>query len=276
MNGRIREDDGMGMMIGGSNTNRKVITIKNIDGTTAGTISITKTAKKKKKRLQYNFKAISTQIMMSKTSNGANQAVSKARGKVAMLQRQQRCGDYDDTELQHAIIHAKKMERIARRRMKHLEEEEKVKHHEHGLAETEENTVPCKDNRSERHEHELSEKELRELIQELQELMKESMEELEDMTGLEELEDEITGSVKEDMAPEDLERLKKKHRADELREIAEADMEYLKALFNKLQKEKQECSSGVSLQLEGMEIPIEVVEMPVPVETEGGTIDCTV
>lgn len=263
----------MGMMIGSGNTIRKVITIKNIDGTTAGTISITKSAKKKKKRLQYNFKAISTQIMMSKTSGGANQAVTKARGKVAMLLRQQGCGDYDDTELQHAITHAKRMERIARKRMKHLKEEEEIKQHESGPTEMEEEMVPYKEDMEEGQEPRLSEKELRELMQELRELMKESAEEPEEAAGLEKLTEDITGIIKEDMAPEDLERLKKKHRADELREIAEADMEYLKAYFNKLQREKQENSSGVSLQLEGMEMPVQIQEMPVPVEAEGGTID---
>lgn len=267
----------MGMTIGAGGTNRKVIVIKNMDGTTAGTISITKSAAKKKKRLQYNFKAISTQIMMSKTSSGANQAVSKARGKVAMLLKQQRCGEYDDTELQHAIIHAKKMERIARRRMKHLEQEEKIERKKSGAAEEESDPAFRPEEESEGRESEISEKELRELMEELKELMKESQEEMGDT--LEELTDEITGVVKEDMAPEDLERLKKRHRADELREIAEADMEYLKALFNKLQRERQETSgalNGVSLQLEGMEMPVQAAEMSAPVEMEGGNIDFSV
>ena len=56
------------------------------------------------------------------------------------------------------------------------------------------------------------------------------------------------------MDPEDLEMLKKKHRAKELRKITEADMEYLKALFNELEKEKQDNQNGVSLELAGIEV----------------------
>lgn len=114
----------MSLMIGGSNSNVKRITLKNADGSDAGSISITSPSPKKKKRLQYNFKQISTQIMRSKTSSSARQVVSKARQQVATLQRNAKNGDYDETELRNAIIHAQKMERIAQKRMKHLKQEE--------------------------------------------------------------------------------------------------------------------------------------------------------
>ena len=89
--------------------------------------------------------------------------------------------------------------------------------------------------------------------------------------------DELLGGVQEDMEPEELERLKKKHRSEELRELMEADMKYLRDLFGKLAREKQENSGGsgsVSLQLGGTEMPV-----PVPVEAaapEGGSVDVTV
>ena len=85
-----------------------------------------------------------------------------------------------------------------------------------------------------------------------------------------------SGIIEEELEPEELERLKKKHRADELREIAEADMKYLRALFDKLEKDKQSSpvNSGVSLELSGEEIPVEVIAEPVMVE--GGTIDFSV
>ncbi|MDE6201993.1 MAG: hypothetical protein K2G19_00790, partial [Lachnospiraceae bacterium] len=79
-----------------------------------------------------------------------------------------------------------------------------------------------------------------------------------------------------------IERLKKKHRSDELREIMEADMKYLRAMFDKLAKEKQENSSGVSsynyeaaeavsLEIGGMEMPVDVSGMPAM--AEGGNLD---
>ena len=77
----------MGMMIGVTNTGRAVIQIKKPDGTVAGSISFSKPGQKKTKKLNYNFKAVSAQILLSKTSNSARKAVTKARGTVAMLLR---------------------------------------------------------------------------------------------------------------------------------------------------------------------------------------------
>ena len=58
------------------------------------------------------------------------------------------------------------------------------------------------------------------------------------------------------------------------------DMNYLKAVFNKLQKEKEEASrgncsvEGVSLEISGAEIPVQAAEMPVV--AEGGSIDLSI
>ena len=109
--------------------------------------------------------------------------------------------------------------------------------------------------------------ELEETLQELEQAMS-------DANGLDELSDELMPAQEHNLDPEDLELLKKKHRAEELRDIMEADMKYLKAMFEKLAKEKQENSShssGVSLELNGMDIPVEPMEVPVPVE--GGSVD---
>ena len=111
--------------------------------------------------------------------------------------------------------------------------------------------------------------------------MQESMQELLEEASLEELSEEFCGAVYE-MEPEDLEQLKKKHRSDEMREIMDADMKYLRAVFQKLEKERQSLSSGiknfaaeipsgVSLEISGLEMPVEV--QPVPVETAGASID---
>lgn len=284
-NADIMEDDGMGMMtgLGISNSNTRRIQIKDINGTVVGTISIAKSKNKKAKRLQYNFKQISSQIMKSKTSTNARRVVTKARAKVVELLRKKYNSDFDNRELDAAIIHAKKMERIARKRMKHLKEEEAAKQQGFCTNELEERTESyMKDAELKKHS-EPGKEELMQLMQELKELMKKSMDEFTDETGLEELENEIIGIKKEDMEPEELERLKKKHRADELREIMEADMKYLRALFDKLEKEKQSISngsgnlnslSGITLELAGTEMPVETI--PQPVVTEGGSIDFSV
>ncbi len=278
----------MGMMVG-SNTKNRVIQIKNLDGSVAGTISVSKSAPKKKKRLNYNFKSISSQILLSKTSNSAGKAVTKARGTIAMLLRKVRSGDYDDQDLEHAIIHARKMERIAKKRMRHLKQEEEIEQKGKSAEFEDEVLEGLEESSEDEAVLELSEEELQRLMEEYEELMQESMEEMmqESMqelleeASLEELSEEFCGAVYE-MEPEDLEQLKKKHRSDEMREIMDADMKYLRAVFQKLEKERQalssgiknfaaEIPSGVSLEISGLEMPVEV--QPVPVETAGASID---
>lgn len=288
----IREDKDMGMMFGciSTNSNRRTIQIKNLDGSVAATISTSKPAQKSKKKLSYNFKAISSQILLSKTSGSASKAVTKARGTIAMLLRKVKTGEYDDQELEMAITHAKKMERIAKKRVRHLKQEEEIE--QKGSSEEIEDAFM--DEMEEQCEEEqdvlaMSEEELQKLLEEYEELMQESMEEMAQEMSLEELTEEFAAAAY-DMSPEDLEQLRKKHRSDEMREIMDADMKYLRAMFNKLEKEKQAASgssgnsgstgssgyqgAGVSLELSGLDMPVETAE--VPVMAEGGSIDLTV
>ena len=281
----IREDGGIGMRIG---VDRQTIQFKRADGTVVASVSrsVSKKSSKKKKRLQYNFKEISRQIMAAKTSVGAGSIAARARRKTAILLRKRKNEEYDEQEVEQAIIHARKMERIAKKRKKHLEEEEKAKGVGSCLVETdgEEDTDIEEEDGVKREngtEQELSQEEMEEALKECQQFMEEnlarmeeSMEEVEE-EGLKELAYELLSGVQEEMNPEALERLKKKHRADEWKEIIEADMKYLKALFDKLAKEKQNASSsGVSLQLGGMEMPIQAPEQA-PV-AEGGNVDVSV
>ena len=80
-----------------------------------------------------------------------------------------------------------------------------------------------------------------EMMDELTESMTDMLSEM----GLDELLD-IFSSVKQDMDPTDLKLMKIKHRTKELKEIAKADAEYLKAIFEHLEKQK----SGPSAPLE--------------------------
>ncbi len=273
----------MGMMIGRTNDNRTIIRIKKPDGTAVASVSFSKSNPKKTKKLNYNFKTVSAQILLSKTSGSARKAVTKAQGTVAMLLRKVSIGEYDDLELEHAIIHARKMARIAKRREKHLKQEEQIEQ----KGKTEENEDLLKEGLEERAEEDeelrLTEEELQRLMEEYQELMEESMEELaEEMIEAfsDELSEEVSGAVYA-MEPQELEELKKKHRSDEMRAIADADMKYLKAIFMKLEKEKQALSSasgnyanasaGVSLEIGGLDMPVEMP--PVPEIVQGTNID---
>ena len=278
----------MGMMVGFNNSNIRTtkIQIKDIRGNVVGTITTTKSKKKKPKRLQYNFKQISSQILKTKTSAGAKSVVTKARTKIAELLRQRKSNNFDDRELEAAIIHAKKMERIARKRMKHLKEEESAKQQGFYPEENEEYKdlyETYMENSDNVPDSELSKEELMQMLKELQEIMEESMDELMNETSLEDLNEELMNLSMEDLDTEDLERLKKKHRCDELREIMEADMKYLKALFDKFEKEKQANANGsnkfndsgaVSLEISGLEIPVDATVQSAI--AEGGTIDLSV
>ncbi len=287
----------MGMMINTGNFNSTRIQIKDLSGRVVATITRSKPNKKKtsilkSKRLNYNFKQISSQIMMAKTSTAAKGVVIKAHAKVVELLRKRTGLGSMDSELTAAIIHAKKMERIAKKRVKHLKEEENA---DRGndfpdeLEKDKENNELLIENINPEELQTLSHEEQKELMQELQELMEELQNELEDEIGFDELTDQLMFISSDHMDENDLERLKKKHRADELREIMEADMKYLKALFDRLEKEKQsstgggidsnndkgyDSSGGISLELGGTEMPVEITSQPIM--TEGGSIDFTV
>lgn len=295
----IKEDDSMGMRVGtnGANVIKTTRTLKRPDGTSAGTITITKpnnSYMRKKKRLNYNYKKVSNQILQSKTSDSAQQTVGKARRMVATLKRKLRSSEYDDNELKNAIIHAEKMVRIAKKRKKHIEEEERAEktgtYTEDGVQEEKE--ASDSEKTDEEREAEANKEKLREMEQELRELMEETMEKTMEETmreSVKELAEEFLGAVHNNMDPEDIERIKKQHRADELREIIEADMKYLKALFEQLAKEKQAAMNGsgsasaaadsgnsgaVSLELGGVEVPVQTTEAPI--EVEGASVDVSV
>lgn len=276
----------MSMMIGGSNSAKKVTRIKDLNGNTVATISVSSSKKGKKKRLQYSFKSISNQIMQAKTPNTAKMVATKARGKVAMLQRNIDNDDYDETELRHAITHAKKMLRIAKKKMRHLEEEQEAKQQKIAQIEDDGDGVPELPDEEER-EQEQQEEELNQMMDEYQDLMSElmaeftqqTMEQMMEETQLQELADAFMGDVQQaEMSPEDLDRLKKKHRSDELREIMEADMKYLKAMISKLERERQEISTenfsnpSVTLEISGIEMPVQPMQAA-PVTPEGEVID---
>lgn len=269
----------MSMMIGGGSSNVTKYTFKKPDGSVVGTTSVRKPAQKKLKRLQYNFKEISTLIMRTRTSSNARQVMSKAFIKVMGLRSKLRTGEYDDKEVQSAILHAEQLTRVARKRMKHLREEENAKKGGVCEGDLEEETLEIdleEETFEELEDTGLSEEELRELMQELEEQLQELERAMSDADGLEALSDELMPTEERSLDPEDLELLKKKHRAEELRDIMEADMKYLKAMFEKLAKEKQEASShsnsntsdAVSLELSGMEVPVTPMEIPVPASGE--------
>lgn len=284
------------------------IELYNRDGSSAGTMTVStsrtrasnskktsKTNNKKNKKLQYNFKRLSNQILRTKTSANAKQLVTKAKFQIADLRMKLISGDYDYSEIHNALVHAEKIARVAKKRMKNLEEEEYIeKTGRNDKMDFEE----IQEKQEEQDEEILdttgmTQEEMEQLVQQLQEEMEKIEEELEEaMKDTENLMEEFIQGSKMQMDPADLEQLKKKHRSEEMRDIMKADMEYLKALFNKLAKEKEAAGSsssnnsndtdnsygnisGISLEIGGIDVPVETAAQA-PVEVAGANVDVTV
>lgn len=79
------------------------------------------------KTLKYQFKDLSSKIIRSKTSANARQVAAQASREVLRLKRAKQSGEYDSEEIDAAIAHAKAMERVAKKKVKHLLEEEMAK-----------------------------------------------------------------------------------------------------------------------------------------------------
>ncbi|MBD5449944.1 MAG: DUF4175 domain-containing protein [Lachnospiraceae bacterium] len=295
----------MSMMIGTGTSDVTRIEMYNRDGSYAGTMTISKprksttsssgtrsvsmAGKKKRKKLQYNFKRLSNQIMRTKTSINAKQLTTKAKFQIADLRMKLISGDYDYVEIHNALTHAEKIARVAKKRLKNLQEEENIeKTGRQGLTDPEEMKTEKEEDDEIIDTSSMSKEELEQLAKELQEEMEKIEKELEEaIKSQDDLMEEFVQGSNRQMEPHDLEMLKKKHRADEMRDIMKADMEYLRALFDKLSKEKEagpsglgndssdsssdSGSAGVSLQIGGIDIPVQNVEAPL--EIAGTNVD---
>ena len=236
------------------------------------------------KKLKYQFKNISSKILRSKTSQAAKQAAGQARREVLRLKRQKQSGNYDDDEIQAAIDHAKAMERVAKKKAKHLEEEELAKA-AGGICQgdriSEEETKDVQDAEAEnaQNEEEMSAEgsadevsgdlsayeyaadsydisdyidlgmdefyaqagdfmsEMSDFTSEMMQEMSDSLRDLMEEMGLD-VEADTVVSVNREMDPADLKMMKIKHRNKEMKDIVKADAEYLKAVFDHLEKMK--------------------------------------
>ncbi len=228
------------------------------------------------KKLKYSFKNISSRIIGSKTSAAAKQAVSQAKREVMRLMKEKKKGGYDPEEIEAAIAHAKAMERVARKKERHLEEEEMAAAARRGKRDplTDEKYEDKYDEKCEEDEdfedygddvedpEELREYEeelleyddselsdasfedelsfingMGETVRDLSEELVDEIEALLEEIGLDDLTDSLL-SVDTDMDAADLKELKMKHRNKEMKEMVEADAKYLKAVFEHLAKLK--------------------------------------
>lgn len=274
------------------------------------------------KKLKYQFKNISSKILRSKTSQAAKQAAGQARREVLRLKRQKQNSDSDSEEIDAAIAHAQAMERVAKKKAKHLEEEEMVKA-AGGICQgdriSEEETKDAQDAESEnaRNAEEMSAEssgdemsrdlsayeyagneayagdsydisdyvdlgmdefyaqagdfmsEMSDFTSEMMQEMSDSLRDLMEEMGLDGLSDNAV-SVNREMDPADLKMMKIKHRNKEMKDIVKADAEYLKAVFNHLEKMKDNVviptgnAGAVSSGMTGTSFSADAVGVGVP------------
>ena len=204
-----------------------------------------------KKKLKYSFKSISSKIINSKTSTAAREVVAQAKREIQKLKAARRTGKYDEDELEAALDHAKAMERIARKKARHLEEEEMAKRCSSGSDKEGESAVcddepasgndPVKkeidelrdelrevENKAENREYIESENITNDMISEITDGMEEMLSAIEELNDL--LNELAENPV--NMDPEDIKAMVIKHRNREMKEITKADADYLKAIFD--------------------------------------------
>lgn len=221
-----------------------------------------------KRKLKYNFKSISSKIISSKTSVAARQVVGQAKREIEKLRNARRSGKYDSEEIDAAIDHAKAMERIARKKARHLEEEEMAKRCSSSSGQA---AAPPDDDQGRKTDPVEEEiKKLRDEIREMggkaengeyiesgqvtNEMIEDICEDMEDMLeDIEELNDLMDELVSNpvDMDPEDFDAMRIKHRNKEMKEMTKADGEYLKAMFEMFERQSgaEQAASAVDVAL---------------------------
>lgn len=228
--------------------------------------------KLKLKKLKYQFKNLSSKILRSKTSISAKQAAGQARREFLRLKREKLSNQDDSAEMDAAIAHAKAMERIAKKKARHLEEEELVKTTGGPCSdrivdeELETEEIEAMDDdipEEEFSETEISEEDISmEMLYEFTEEFAEDISQILEDLGIDELMEDITYSG-EEMDPEDLKEMKIKHRNKEMKEIVKADAEYLKAIFDGLEKAKSGNTVPMATPVTGMGAAVQATPVPV-------------
>ena len=178
--------------------------------------------------------------MQAKTADAARPLVTKVQAKLSWLYKKLRSGEYGDSEISAAILHAAAMERIAKRKVRHLEAEEAAENNGAAADTPQEEDIFGKDELFEslKENEDFSEEIMKQMMEEIEELEKELTEEI-----LPELQDMIT-SPGRDLSEEELREFTRKHRDEEDRQLTKADLKYLKSLFDRLEQEKKQVSSG--------------------------------
>lgn len=193
-----------------------------------GTTKITRrsSGQKRKKQLNYNPREISTAILRAKKSQSAGRVAAQAKSRLSNLMKCKGTGQYNESELNLAIAHAKRMVQCAQMKTQNLrqEEREKKRYENEAKAELrqEKNKAKARAARKERNQEQKNN------IEHMQRMQKEKQQKRE------------------------LIRKKKFHRSQERSKLNEADLDYLKKQLRGLREPYSAyagINAGVTLEL---------------------------
>ena len=182
-----------------------------------------KTGTTAKKKLNYNAREISAQILRARKSKSAADVLSRAKGKVSALKRCLSSGQYDTNEVRVAIAHASRMVECAGKKLRNLREEEGGK----ARSEKAFRTESAKLKGEARQKAAEKERELR--------------------LSLAQKELQLEQKIKEQH--QQMARKKRMHRSQEYAEISDADMAYLKQKLRGLGGTEQRDCGTATLEL---------------------------
>lgn len=179
------------------------LTIKNANNSSLRMASVRKTENKQKKALNYNHREISGQLLRAKKAQSAGTVLTRAKSKLANLQRAAGSGQYDSKEVANAIAHARRMVRCAQLKVRNLrQEEQEQKSHQKKSGETEQQKNNEVKRRVSQKERALKNKVMLEEVQEVSQ---------------------------EKRKRNEMVQKRRMHRNQERSKINEADMKYIKA-----------------------------------------------
>ena len=209
--------------------------------------------------VNYNFRSVTSKIQQAKTSASAGRAVLSAKRKIQELKRKLANSDADPDEVTFALNHAKRIERVAKKKQRHLEMEEMItrtQRRDEQKDKTEQAAEDLAMAQRDLLEEELTDKQNEfdemqtamfvEAIQKLKETQSEISDDMiaavdEMIESMTEKEQEMLSEMAEmlenieildpHMSEEDLKKLRTKHRNAENKEIVKADADYWKSMM---------------------------------------------
>ena len=181
-----------------------------------------------KKKVNYNYREVSNQLLRAKKPQGAANALTKAKSRLATLQRCAATGEYDSKEISAAVAHAKRMVECAQLKVRHLKQENMQKKGEIRR-------------RAANKERELKEKIA---IEEIQNVQKEKAKRVE------------------------IRQKRNNHRRQEQSKISEADMKYIKAQMENHNTSDISPDSGVIVSLSAESANLQMTEAQIKMQAQ--------